>query len=261
MEATKLALPRSLQLLDANKAALQALIPFGVTPEKMSIMKSTIERGFSTKEKAYAHISGNKSLSTDKGQVVSKQSMDQVQSKPQTFVTMDAMKAKSSTADIKQAKNIPLAGSADLLPPTKISLTKTRTGHVMSDVKSTISTVPSTFNDSSTGIESSNESHTVHSDVFGGMKIMEKSLNIPEIPKEPERESSTPGGGLNYTHILTDFYKTHNPSKISEVPSTLLKYQVRNYMMTYDPKVINYTFLTNISYCVRRATNVHCSRS
>lgn len=73
---------------------------------------------------------------------------------------------------------------------------------------------------------------------------LSKKYNVPNPLNEKKAEQTAPpstfgsasqttqiptsiGSSPDYKAILTKFYQTHNPSKISEVDKNLIKYQVR----------------------------------
>jgi hypothetical protein len=158
MEHTKLELPRSLKLLDASKAEQQALAPFGVTPEKLSSMKVTIEKGYSKKESTPSAV--GKGTSSRLGETT-------FQSKPvSSGKEQPRLKISPSVNKSDESK---LASSN-----ASVVLSSTSTFQVAKEKKEDNRKTPSVSQ------KSDDKSHTAsETNIFSGMKEIKKvSRNI-----------------------------------------------------------------------------------
>jgi hypothetical protein len=258
MESSKLVLPTSLQRIDASKAAKEALVPFGVTPEKMSSVHMTLQRGAAKKQELNV-IAKNCAVTSVGAKIdVGRKQSSSFSVPPMAAMTptpfegqsgLDKSKSKNFSskpekkqAGVSQRNSNQKQSSAAAFPPmssnaptpfgtTKL-LKKEESKKEIEKLVAVKSSLSFTKPSDSEEAESLNDLNG-GADVFGGMGILGNSLGGAVVDQSQFGSANTitnfglDGDVNDYKSILSKFYQTHNVSKLSEVDRTLQKYKVR----------------------------------
>ena len=246
-ELSSLSIPTSLKKIDVKKAEKEALVAFGVTPEKMS-------KVFETKLRADAV-----KLSTDK--LRPSQKAIARDTKEMSSVSVDTFPPTSSKT-IAFSSKIPSAPASSVLQSavsSKVKDPKIAPKDLNGAYPPVSSKAPTPFGSSSTEKEAILDSKSKAQKIDGaklssGGSVFESvGLSVPskestnfeakkkESPSLPFGSNAAPAFAPstsksmsntfqsseiqpNYEHLLTVFYQNNNPSKLSEVKSNLQKY-------------------------------------
>jgi len=298
MELAKLSLPTSLQRIDASKAAKEALVPFGVTPEKMSSVRKTLQRGLnmpdsSTTVKSFA----TSTVSTNTGTTVG--------TKKSSSASFPPMSSKAPTPFGGQSGSSKAPPSSGVYPPMSKSAPKPFTSKSESketaalqkpstDTKTSSSAFPPmsskaptpfgasasaktdvatkelqkpsiagnasfSFAKKSEPKEANTSKESKGTGLLGGMGTLGSALGDTGVKQSPFGSASSTAAH-DYKAILTKFYQTHNTSKVSEVEKTLQKYKVSFSKCTAFTYIVATIIYTRLKF-LYRAKKQACLRS
>jgi len=261
-ESSDLSLPTTLKQIDATKACKQALVPFGVTPEKMLEIhevkarerkSKTVAQSYSvptiSKKNYKTSATGNASVSfaplESKSQIPYGGLTDgkkQMKSNSANCGLLSTEKKKESSKGITTSNSTLPVGFP---PMSSKAPTPSGSGELNSKKQLKAESVPekTLSNDSSsasTRKETKEVQLTRDSGLFGSLADLENTLSQSTekplaLSMQEEKESrsavssSLAGstGNFSYEETLTKFYEQHNKQKIIEVGKTLIKYKGR----------------------------------
>ena len=297
MELAKLSMPTSLQHIDAGKAAKEALVPFGVTPEKMSTVRKTLRRGLNTSDSSATVKSfATSTVSTNTAATVgtkksSSASFPPMSSKAPTpfggqqgsgkaplssgvYPPMSkspkpfASKPESKQATALEKPSTDANTSSSAFPPMS-SKAPTPFGNTASakteepkkeDQKPSIAGNASlSFAKQSEPKEANTPKESKGTGLFGTMGALGSALGDTGVEQSPFGSASS-AATHDYKDILTKFYQTHNNSKVSEVEKTLQKYKVSFLKCTASTYIVATIIYTRLKF-LYRAKKQACLKS